>query len=61
MAIRGIRGAIQIEANSAADITSGVQELISSILKSNEIGPADVISVFFTSTADLTAAFPAAA
>jgi chorismate mutase len=61
MAIRGIRGAIQVEANSAADITSGVQELIGSILKSNEIGPADVISVFFTSTADLTAAFPAAA
>lgn len=61
MAIRGIRGAIQVEANSAVEITSGVQELIGSILKSNEISPADVVSVFFTSTADLTAAFPAAA
>ena len=61
MAMRGIRGAIQIEANSASDITAGVQELISSILDSNKITPSDVVSVFFTSTADLTAAFPAAA
>ena len=61
MAVRGIRGAIQVEVNSAAAIASGVEELIGSILKSNAITPSDVISVFFTSTADLTAAFPAAA
>jgi chorismate mutase len=61
MAMRGIRGAIQIEDNSASDIAAGVQELISSILDSNKITPSDVVSVFFTSTADLTAAFPAAA
>jgi chorismate mutase len=61
MAMRGIRGAIQIEANSASDIAAGVRELISAILESNKITPDDVISVFFTSTSDLTAAFPAAA
>jgi chorismate mutase len=61
MATRAIRGAIQVEANTAADIAAGVQELVAVILKSNEITPADVISVFFTSTPDLTAAFPAAA
>jgi chorismate mutase len=60
MATRAIRGAIQVEANTSAEIASGVQELISSILASNSISPDDVISVFFTSTADLTAAFPAA-
>jgi chorismate mutase len=61
MAIRGIRGAIQVETNSADEIDSGVQELIGAILKSNEITPSDVISVFFTSTVDLTAAFPSTA
>lgn len=61
MAIRAIRGATQIPANTASEIAQGVQELISSILQANALVPADVISVFFTSTVDLTAAFPAAA
>jgi chorismate mutase len=61
MALRAIRGAIQVPANTPGDIASGVQELIAAILKANELTPADVISVFFTSTADLDAAFPAAA
>ena len=61
MAIRAIRGAIQVNANSASDIATGVQELIAAILEANKLAPGDVISVFFTSTVDLTAAFPAAA
>jgi chorismate mutase len=59
MALRAIRGAIQVPANTAGDIASGVQELIAAILKANELTPTDVI--FFTSTVDLDAAFPAAA
>jgi chorismate mutase len=61
MSIRAIRGAIQVPANSAADIASGVQELISAILEANSLTPIEVVSVFFTSTVDLNAAFPAAA
>ena len=61
MALRAIRGAIQVPANTAGDIASGVQELIAAILKANELTPTDVISVLFTSTVDLDAAFPAAA
>ena len=61
MAIRAIRGAIQVNANSASDIATGVQELIAAILEANKLAPGDVISVFFTSTVDLNAAFPAAA
>jgi chorismate mutase len=61
MALRAIRGAIQVSANTASDIAAGVQELISAILKANELAPSEVISVFFTSTPDLDAAFPAAA
>lgn len=61
MSVRAIRGAIQVPANTAVDIAAGVQELISAILDANRLVPADVISVFFTSTVDLNAAFPAAA
>jgi len=61
MSLRAIRGAIQVPANTAADIAQGVQELVSAILQANELSPADVVSVFFTSTVDLNAAFPAAA
>ena len=61
MALRAIRGAIQVPANTAEEIASGVQELIAAILKANKLTPSDVISVFFTSTVDLDAAFPAAA
>jgi chorismate mutase len=61
MAIRAIRGAIQVPANTAGDIAAGVQELIAAILKANQLTPSEVISVFFTSTVDLDAAFPAAA
>ena len=61
MSLRAIRGAIQVPANTSTDIASGVQELISAILDANKLTPSDVISVFFTSTVDLDAAFPAAA
>ena len=61
MSLRAIRGAVQVPANTATDIAAGVQELVSAILAANQLTPADVISVFFTSTVDLNAAFPAAA
>jgi len=61
MSLRAIRGAIQVQANTSAEIAAGVQELISAILEANHLTPSDVISVFFTSTVDLNAAFPAAA
>jgi chorismate mutase len=61
MSLRAIRGAIQVPDNTPTDIAAGVQELISAILEANQLVPSDVISVFFTSTIDLNAAFPAAA
>ena len=61
MVIRAIRGAIQVSANTPAGIGDGVKELMSAIMESNSLTPDQVISVFFTSTPDLTAAFPAAA
>ena len=61
MAVRAIRGATQVEINSAEAITSATQELILEILYVNSLTPDDVISVLFTSSPDLNAAFPAAA
>lgn len=61
MATRAIRGAVQVPANTAHDIAAGVKELVTAVLTANSLAPSDVISIFFTSTADLTAAFPAAA
>ena len=61
MAVRAIRGATQVETNSAEAITSATQELIREILSVNSLTPDDVISVLFTSSPDLNAAFPAAA
>lgn len=61
MSVRAIRGAVQVSANTDIAIGDGVRELIGAIMRSNSLTPSSVISVFFTSTPDLTAAFPAAA
>lgn len=61
MFVRAIRGATQVEVNTAEAITSATQELILEILAVNSLTPDDVISVLFTSSPDLNSAFPAAA
>lgn len=61
MSVRAIRGAIQVEANSAEAISAGTKELLSEILKENKLAVEQVISVLLTATPDLNAAFPAAA
>jgi len=61
MTVRAIRGATQVEANTAESITAATQELILEMLSANSITADDVISVLFTSTPDLDATFPAAA
>jgi chorismate mutase len=61
MSIRAIRGATQLSANTPEAIATGVKELIQAILDANSLTPSDVVSVFITSTPDLTAALPAAA
>lgn len=61
MMVRAIRGAVQVEADSADLISSATKELLLEILRANEVLPEDVISVILTATPDLTSAFPAAA
>jgi chorismate mutase len=59
VAMRAVRGAIQVEADERGDILEGTSELVKEVLARNEIDPDDLISIIFTATPDLTADFPA--
>jgi chorismate mutase len=59
MAVRAVRGAIQVEANRRDDILEGTAELVTEVLGRNNIAPDDLISIVFTATPDLNAEFPA--
>ena len=58
---RGIRGAITVVANDKESIIAATKELLGEMVKANEIGIAQIAAVFFTTTSDLNAEFPAAA
>ena len=60
MAIRGIRGAATVEENSREEISRAAQLLVTKILSANELDLNNVGAIIFTSTQDLTAAFPTA-
>lgn len=59
MAVRAVRGAIQVDADDRDEILAGTTELVKEVLARNEIAPEDLISIVFTATPDLTAEFPA--
>lgn len=61
MAVRAVRGAIQVGANDRHVILAGTSELVTEVMKRNQLSPEQVISVIFTATADLNAEFPALA
>lgn len=61
MRVRGIRGAITVEENSAEAILSATRALLEKMVQVNGMVEEDVASVYFTSTPELTAAFPAKA
>jgi len=59
--IRGVRGATTVTTNSAEAIISATRELLQAMIDANAINEEHVASVFFTTTPDLDAAFPAQA
>jgi chorismate mutase len=60
VAVRAIRGAIQVGADEPDQIYAGVHEMLAAVLDRNGLEPGDVISIFFTATPDLVSCFPAA-
>lgn len=61
MAVRAIRGAIQLDRDSADEVTRSTAELLSKMLHSNTLDTESLISVMFTATPDITSEFPALA
>ena len=59
--VAGIRGAVSVEHNNREDILSSTGRLLSQIAERNLIEVKDIVSVIFTATPDLNAAFPAEA
>lgn len=59
MITKGIRGAITVENNSVEDIKSATLELLSEMIKKNNIEKENISHAIFTLTPDLNAEFPA--
>jgi chorismate mutase len=59
--VRALRGATTVDEDDAAQIEVRVLELLSAMFERNQLDKDDLISIVFTATDDLHAAFPAAA
>lgn len=59
--IRGIRGATTVENNDETEILSATSTLLTELIKSNNIDPEYVASVFISVTEEIDAVFPAKA
>lgn len=59
MPVRGIRGAVNIAANTKEEILSKSRELLEAIVKANRVKPQDIAAAIFTLSPDLNADFPA--
>jgi chorismate mutase len=61
MRVRAARGAIVVAEDTRLSILDATERLLSTVLSRNEITNDDLISILFTATEDLAAAFPAEA
>ena len=59
--MNGIRGAIATVENTENDILKSTKELFNTIVENNNLDISKIVSVIFTVTNDLDAAFPAKA
>jgi chorismate mutase len=60
-AVRALRGATTVEADTAEQVSKRVQELVTSMLARNDVDKDDLISIVFTATDDIHSMFPATA
>jgi chorismate mutase len=59
MRLQALRGAITCTEDSKAEIDAKTARLVKELFARNDLVIDDVVSIFFTSTPDLTAEFPA--
>ena len=60
-AVRGLRGATTVDADTAEQVMERTQTLLLRMLERNGVGKDDLISILFTATDDIHSVFPAAA
>ncbi len=61
MALRAIRGAIQLDTDERNHLLRATAELLTKTLHVNDIDNAQLVSILFTATPDITSEFPALA
>ena len=62
MPVRGLRGATSVEQDTPSEIHEATRELLLALLEANSLdGFEDIVSAIFTTSPDLTSAFPAEA
>jgi chorismate mutase len=61
MALRGIRGATTVTANTATEILAATETLLTEMVAVNGVASQDLAAAYFTVTHDLDATFPAQA
>lgn len=61
MAVRAIRGAIQLDVDEREHLLASTRELVSEVLAANAMTSAELVSIVFTVTPDLRSEFPAVA
>ena len=61
MAVRAIRGAIQLDVDEREHLIKSTAELLTKTLHANSIENGQLISIMFTATPDITSEFPALA
>jgi chorismate mutase len=61
VALRAIRGAIQLDVDEREHLLKSTAELLSKTLHANDIDASQLVSILFTATPDVTSEFPALA
>jgi chorismate mutase len=61
VAVRAVRGAVQLDRDDAEHMDERVGALLTAVLERNGLTADDLISIWFTATPDLHSDFPAAA
>ena len=59
MKVRGVRGATTVTSNDPDEILEATRELLTMMVRVNEIAIDDIASMYLTTTEDLTATYPA--
>ncbi|MEY4989550.1 MAG: hypothetical protein RI933_1183, partial [Actinomycetota bacterium] len=61
MALRAIRGAIQLDQDEREHLLKSTAELLTKMLHANNLDAGQIVDIMFTATPDLVSEFPAVA